>query len=232
MILTMTILICSDRDGTINEDRNFYLGKETNWREQLEFLPGVIEGIRLLNIIPGAEFFIITNQPYIAVSNPEFSQVTEKRIDEVNAEIVRKLKKEGLNIKGVFACTVADFAYRDKILARGWKYKPEYVVENHRDLKPNIGMVERSAAVLGKSLKELDAIYVVGDRVSDVQTAINAGGKGVWVMSYKANEEKERPKVEALKAKYPDRVFFAEDFMDAARMICNDVKKMIPKEII
>jgi len=40
----MTNLICLDRDGTIIKDENFYLGSTSNWKDLVEFLPGVVEG--------------------------------------------------------------------------------------------------------------------------------------------------------------------------------------------
>ena len=65
----MTIIICSDRDGTITKDENYYLGSQNNWKELVHFLEGVVEGIKLLNKIPDTFFFITTNQAGVAIAN-------------------------------------------------------------------------------------------------------------------------------------------------------------------
>jgi len=219
----MTILIGADRDGTINNDRNFYLGKDPNWREQVEMLPGVIEGIQRFNAIPAAAFFIITNQPGVAVTTPELTPVTEERIAEVNDFIVRRLEQNGCHINGVFACPFADPAYVRKLETRGWSYDPDYVRENPADMKPNIGMLRKAARSLGKGLDEIDRVYMIGDRESDILTGLNAGGKGIWVPSFKAEEEGQRQKIEMLQREHPERVYLAEDFLDAARWIEQDI---------
>jgi imidazoleglycerol-phosphate dehydratase/histidinol-phosphatase len=215
----MTILICSDRDGTINADDNYYLGKNSDWISEVELLPGVVEGIRLLNQIPGTEFFIITNQPGVAVTHPELAALTESRVEEVNAHVRALLENEGLRIRGIFYCPFADSVYAEKIRQRGWTLDPACVADQHPDLKPNIGMLEKSAQVMGKSLAEIDAIYVIGDRLSDVQTAINAGGKGIFVPSPKSQETKESEKISALKEKHPRQVISVHNFLEAAQWI-------------
>ena len=47
----MTILVCLDRDGTINKDENYFLGSTEDWKSKVKFLPGVVKGIKLLNQI-------------------------------------------------------------------------------------------------------------------------------------------------------------------------------------
>jgi histidinol phosphatase-like enzyme len=58
----MKTVVFSDRDGTINKDENYYLGSSPEWRKQVSFLEGVIDGIKLINFIPASYFFILTNQ--------------------------------------------------------------------------------------------------------------------------------------------------------------------------
>ena len=62
----MTTLVCLDRDGTINKDENYFLGSKPDWKSQIEFLPGVVKGIKLWNKISDLEIFIITNQASIS----------------------------------------------------------------------------------------------------------------------------------------------------------------------
>ena len=59
----MAIIICSDRDGTITKDENYYLGSQENWKELVQFLDTVVEGIKLLNQISGSFFYTLCIPP-------------------------------------------------------------------------------------------------------------------------------------------------------------------------
>src|SRR3989344_252885 len=100
----MKILVCVDRDGTINKDENYFVGKTSDWRSKIEFLPGIIEGIKLLNQVPNLEIFIITNQAGVALKGPEFDSLDEKRYQEVNEYMIQLLKSNGAVIRGYFGC--------------------------------------------------------------------------------------------------------------------------------
>ncbi|MFH1428496.1 MAG: HAD hydrolase-like protein [Candidatus Margulisiibacteriota bacterium] len=222
----MTILICCDRDGTINDDQDFYLGKQPDWKEHVTILPGVVEGIRKLNAIPGSEFFIVTNQPGVSVIGSGLEHLTEARVDDVNQYIINELRKDSLTISGAFICPYASREYIEKTKSRGWEYNPEYIQENPRDMKPNIGMIEKAANSLGKKLAYINEVYVIGDRTSDVLAGLNAGGKGVWVPSLKAIKTNQENAVEKLKQAYPERVYLAQDFINAAEWIVKDAARL------
>lgn len=220
----MTILVCLDRDGTINKDENYFLGSTADWKSKIEFLPGVTEGIKLLNKISDLEIFIITNQTGVALMGSEFEKLTEERYREVSEYIIQQLAKQGALIRGVFGCPYIDLKYAEKSKQKGRQINPEYIIENHHDRKPNIGMVEKSAKFLGKTLQECK-IYVVGDRIADVQTGLNAGGRGILVTSFKTRELGDEEKVKELKTRYPERIYIAKDFLDAAKYIKIDCRK-------
>ncbi|MFC1478139.1 HAD-IIIA family hydrolase [Candidatus Margulisiibacteriota bacterium] len=221
----MSTLICCDRDGTINDDCNFYLGRESNWQEHVSILPGVIEGIRQLNAITDSSFFIITNQPGVAVTIDSFKQLTEERVKDVNRYINNLLNKEGLKIDGTFYCPYASREYIEKTESRGWRYDPAYIQEDPFDMKPNIGMIKKAAEALEKELSDFENIYVIGDRESDILAALNAGGKGIWVPSPEQIRDKHWQKTKKLKDQYPDKVYMAEDFPDAAEWIVKDTNQ-------
>jgi len=217
----MPILICSDRDGTMTDDENYYLGSHPDWPSQVRILPGVIEGIRLLNTIPDSYFFMITNQPAVAVTHPSLAALTEARVAEVNQFIVERLQQEGLRIDGFFSCPYAPAEYADRMQAKGFSVDPARVVDGHPDYKPKIGMIEKAAQSAGRLLAEFSAVYVIGDRELDVQAGLNAGGKGILVASSKTKEEGAIQKVERLREQYPERVFVADDFLAAANWIAD-----------
>lgn len=213
----MVHLICLDRDGTINKDDDYYLGSSVNWKEQVEFLSGVVEGIKLLNTLSDLEIFIITNQAGVAIDEPKFEQLTEERMHEVNKWIIKLLEEQGDCIKGYFACPFVDSKYIEKAKKRGWKINPAYIKDNHPDLKPNIGMIEKASQTLGKRLNECD-IYVVGDRFSDVELGLRAGGKGILVPSSKTSREDMEKSREFMKEN-SDLVYITSNFRGAAHYI-------------
>ncbi|MCR5587732.1 MAG: HAD family hydrolase, partial [Lachnospiraceae bacterium] len=82
-----------DRDGTINVEKN-YLYKI----EDFVFLPGVIEGLKLLQDA-GFLLIIITNQSGIARG-----YYTEEDFKILNNWMLNKLAENGINITKVYYC--------------------------------------------------------------------------------------------------------------------------------
>jgi len=226
----MSILVCSDRDGTINRDENYFLGTSDNWQEQIEFLPGVIEGLQHLNTVPDLHFYILTNQAGVALTGIDsktginFDNLTEERMHEVNREIINRLSLSATPVKGYCACPFVDDSYVEKSRQRRRQVNPAYVCNGHPDLKPNIGMISHAARELGfKSLEDLD-IYVIGDRDSDVKMGLNAGGRGILVASSKTVERGDLGIVEQLFKDNPGRVYLASDFYVACQLITSNVR--------
>lgn len=218
--MTKQILVCSDRDGTINADEDYYLGKSPNWKSQIEFLPGVVKGIKLLNKIPNLDFFIITNQSGVAISHDkndsEFVNLTEERMHDVNAEIINRLRDKNAKITNYFACPFVDSEYVNSALKKGRTINSRYICNNHPDRKPAIGMIEKAVKSLGKVLDECD-IWMIGDRYSDVQTGINAGGRSILIERNSLPED--ITKAFSAAEIYPDRVFLAFNFYRAAQKV-------------
>ena len=88
----MAKAIFLDRDGTLNED-NGYVHKVEN----LKILPGVIEGLRLLQ--KDYLFFIITNQSGIARK-----YYNEKDFLKFNNHLLEKLALEDIRIERTYFC--------------------------------------------------------------------------------------------------------------------------------
>lgn len=221
----MAVLICSDRDGTINKDENYYLGKDACWKEQVEFLPGVVAGLTLLNSIHDAYFFITTAQSGVAISSMDFLHLTEERAFEVNNYIVGKLQRQGVHIDGSF---LSPFVAHKYVRSKKSKYTFHscYVVDDHEDSKPNIGLIKKSAEAAGKHLDAFEMIYALGDRCVDVEMGLKAGGKGIFIPSYKTKEKGDVEMVQKLQQKYKDDIYIAKDFLDAAEWIRKDIKKV------
>lgn len=217
------ILVCCDRDGTINVDDNYYLGSQEHWRELIKFLPGVVIGIKRLNEakIP---VLITSNQAGVALTGPcpelglNFDLLTEERMHIVNIYIVQLLRRQGAHISGYQTCPYVDNDYVEKIRNRSWRVNPNFVRDNHEDIKPNTGMIEKVARGLGGGLEDFE-VYVIGDRDSDVQMGLNAGGSGILVAGSKTVERGDVEKVRELTKSNSGRVYVAGDFLDAARYI-------------
>jgi len=212
------IIVCSDRDGTINKDRDYYLGKSPNWKSQVEFLPGVVEGIKQINAIPNSKFFIITNQSGVAIvydpTDPDFPHLTEDRMHEVNQYIIGQLEEQGAHVDGYFACPFIDSHYEQKALDKERKLDPVFIIDNHPNTKPNPGMVKQAVKSLDLKMEDCD-IWMIGDRISDVEVGVNAGGRSILVPNYKTTAS------DQLRARNsdPERVFTARDFAEAADRI-------------
>lgn len=221
----MIHLVCCDRDGTLNRDEDYFLGKDSNWKKQVEFLPGVVEGIKLLNTLPSLHVCIVTNQSGIALANPEFSSLTESRAEEVTNFIIHSLAEKAAHIKAHFTCPFVDSKYARRALSKGRKIHPQYLKDSHPDIKPGIGMVEKATAHLGLPLEKCN-IYSIGDRLSDVQMGLNAGGKGILVPSSKTLSLGDWNAAKSLLSTHPGRVYLATSFLDAAEYIKKDIASL------
>jgi len=220
----MTVLVCLDRDGTVNKDDNYFLGSSQEWKKQLKILPNVVKGIKQLNQLKDFEVFIITNQAGVALIGPKFDLLDEKRMHQVNQHIIDTLKEKGAKVKGYFACPFVDNKYVEKSKSKGRLVNPNYVKDDHPDLKPNIGMIKKAAKSIKKKLKYCE-VFFIGDRASDVEMGINANGTGILVSGPKTKELGDLEKVNQLKEKYKERVYIAKDFLDAVNYIKLNVKK-------
>lgn len=221
------IIVGVDRDGTLTEDENYFLGCSDNWREQVKILKGVSEGIRLLNS-EGIKVFMITNQSGIALDGESkeganFSNLTEERVVEVNNFIVKKLKDEGAKIDGCFLCPFISSHYAKEKNEEGCSVNKDFLSSETEDRKPNIGMLKKAAKSVGEDLENC-RVYFIGDRETDVQTGLNAKGMGILVPSGKTIKRGDVEKVEKLKKEYLNRVFIFDDFLKAAEFVVKQTK--------
>ncbi len=145
-----------DRDGTIIEDPG-YLSKV----EQIKFLPGVLEKIRILKQ-KGLLIFIVTNQS--GIGRGYFS---ESQLMLIHDGLTSMMTKAGAAVDSIAYCPHAP---GDKCACR--KPSPQMVVE----------LAEQFNVDLGES-------FFLGDKLSDVLTGKNAGCKTVLILNNKAHHE-------------------------------------------
>jgi len=210
-----TPLILIDRDGTLIFDNKYHLGRTNDWRKKIKFLPGIISGIKKLKQIPNAKIYMITNQPGVAIK--EFKLLTKKRAEQVAQYIEDKLNKKGAKIDGHFVCGHASPAYTRK--RNQYKFNKKLVC-NCTCIKPNFGMV--FDALKKEGLKKSNTnIYVIGDRISDVKTALKVKGQGIFVPFKGEKEEIEKIK----KLKNKRNIYLAKNFIDATKFIIKKEKR-------
>ena len=131
-----------DRDGTIVVDRD-YLDDP----DQLQFLPGALEGLRLLRA-HGHRLVVVTNQ-----SGVGRGRFTLARLEEIHTRLRHLLHAGGADVDAIYYCP----------------HRPEDACECR---KPKAQLVLRAASELGF---EPAATVVIGDKRSDIELGRNLG---------------------------------------------------------
>ncbi len=153
-----------DRDGVISIfTPDDYIKK---W-EEFQFLPGSIEGLKLL-LENGFKIVIVSNQA--GVSRKIF---TEEDLNDVTQKMLQELKKNGIEIFKVYYCI----------------HKPE---DNCNCRKPKTGMIEKFISEYGDF--ERNKAFFVGDSDVDIELGAKMGMKTILVLSGKTKSIEETEK--------------------------------------
>jgi histidinol-phosphate phosphatase family protein len=140
-----------DRDGVIN--RRIIDGYVTSWSE-FEFLPGVLEALRIL----AQRFkyiFIITNQQGVGKG-----LMTMEQVDEVHDRMCEAIEEQGGRIDGILVC-------------------PQLADEPDNYRKPNPQMAFMAQEIAPDL--DLNRCIMVGDSLSDIEFGRNAGTRTVFI---------------------------------------------------
>ena len=144
-----------DRDGTINEERE-YLHRV----EEFAFIPGVPEAIRDL---PRAGFLVIVVTTQSGTGRGYFDEAALARL---HAHMDSELAREGAAVDAYYFCP----------------HHPKHGVGDYRRecdcRKPLPGMLLAAAR---EWHVDLDASYLVGDKLADVEAAQAAGCRPILV---------------------------------------------------
>lgn len=214
------VIICIDRDGTLIHDENdhLFLGRDNDWQTRVQILPYVIDGLKFLRTIPGSAIYMITNQPGVAISDYPF--LTMEKAHEVCTYVLKTLASMGARIDGYFLCP---HATPDYVRKKPGVNFDEDLVHECKCLKPELGMV--FDALKAENITPDNAnVYVIGDRASDVQTAVNISGIGILIPFQ--NEPEEDQKVRKLAGQ--TRIHIAENLFGAAQLIVEKEQKRLP----
>ncbi len=149
-----------DRDGTIIEEMGFLSDPS-----KVALLPGAADAIARLREA-GFLVVVLTNQSGIARG-----YYTESELGHVNDALQQMLTERGARIDAFYFCP----------------HHPEFGDKVDCSCrKPKTGMADKAARELGIDLARS---YFVGDKCSDVELGVNAGGKPIMVMTGYGSEE-------------------------------------------
>lgn len=186
------VAVFLDRDGTVCEEVG-YLSDE----KELRLIPGAAEAIIKINQA-GWKVIIISNQSGIARG-----YMNSDDVDRVNQKLLKLLKAEGAQVDGIYYCPhhpQGNSPYNIKCDCR----------------KPEAGLLYKAAR---EHKLILDKSIMIGDKYSDVETAIRLNIPGILVRT--GFGEGEVQKYEQLWNQTPD--YIARDLSDAIEWWFNSI---------
>ena len=183
------IALLLDRDGTLNFDPG-YLGDPSLVR----LYPGVAEGIAKLKNEFSLKVIVISNQAGIARGI-----ITEEQVISVNNRINEILSKENTSIDKFYYCPYhPDFDSPEKVSCR--KPSAKMILQAEKDFN-----------------LDLARCYMIGDRIKDIQSGMNAGTKTIII-----ENEGNHSEIELLKSSENPPNFFAKNFGEVCKFIIKD----------
>lgn len=148
-------IVFLDRDGTINKEVH-YLQDEN----QIEILPGVIDGISILNKNKIA-VVVVTNQPIIARGF-----ITIEKLKKINNKIVEILKNKNVFIDAIYSCPHHPEKNHSDIPRFAMKYRIKCKCR-----KPGLEMYKKALTIYGSK----KILGVIGDQERDILAGKNLG---------------------------------------------------------
>jgi histidinol-phosphate phosphatase family protein len=147
--------------------------------DEFEFIDGVLEALRLLSPL-FRHVVVVTNQRGIGRGI-----LTMQEVEAVHSHLLAHVEANGGRIDRIYISSTTD--------------------SSHPDRKPNIGMALRAQ----HDFPDMDfsGSWMVGDSLSDMLFAENAGIPAVWVGEKQTPEEMAVLKIHA---HYPDLITFAK----------------------
>lgn len=141
-------IVFLDRDGTINKEVNYL-----SYKAQIEILPKVARGIRMLNQ-NNIAVVVITNQPAVARG-----LITIDDLKKLNDRLSKRLKKESAYIDAIYSCPHHPERNHPDIPEKAMKYRVKCECR-----KPGLLMYKNALSTYG--LKKI--LGVIGDQTKDV----------------------------------------------------------------
>src|SRR5574341_2683744 len=133
--MTRQVLVLMDRDNTLIRDPG-YFGRDKDWKQQFEFLPGVIQGLVLLTK-HRLKTAIIANQAGIARGyfGPD-------RVAEIQQFMVDSLHRMNIDLGPIFFCPHVS---REYVVENDISVDPQWILDCE-DRKPRTGLLGKAMA--------------------------------------------------------------------------------------
>lgn len=158
-----TKAIFLDRDGTINVDKDYLYRKE-----DFEYLPGAIEGLRKLSQ-EGFLLIVITNQSGIA--RGFYSKEDYLALDSWMKE---DLRSKGISVVASYFCP----------------HLPDAKIKRYKKIcscrKPGTELFWRAQKEFGI---DMSRSFAIGDRMRDLSICVESGVKGILLSGGKAPDK-------------------------------------------
>ncbi|MCS7279744.1 MAG: HAD family hydrolase [Thermodesulfobacteriaceae bacterium] len=176
-------------------DRDGTINEEVgylNHPSRLRILKGVPQALKKLQEA-GFKLFVVTNQ-----SGPARGYFPYELVDKIHELIKKRLSKYGVEIAEFLVCL-------------------HHPSENCPCRKPKIGLIEKALSLYPIDISKS---YVIGDRLIDVELALNSGIKGILVLTGYGKGE--------LEFVLPQRDFkphfIAKNLLEAVNFILKDLR--------
>ncbi len=166
-LATCAPAIFLDRDGTINREAGYLRSPG-----EVELLEGSAAAIRTWNRA-GWRVVVVTNQPVIARG-----ECSEEQMQAIHNRLETLLGRQGAYVDAIYYCPHHP--------AGGFPGERAELKMACECRKPAPGMIHQAARELNL---DLSRSWMIGDRISDIQAARNAGAKAILVLSGRASRE-------------------------------------------
>ena len=170
----MNKVLFVDRDGTLIHEPEDY---QIDSLEKLEFYPEVFAYLGKIARELDYEIVMVTNQDGLGTDS-----FPESDFWPIQNFIIKTFENEGVEFSDVLI---------DRTFAK----------ENAPTRKPNTGLLERK--FMNNADYDLKNSFMVGDRLTDIEFALNFGGQGIFIDNHEGLGEDE---VENDKSKVLDRI--------------------------
>jgi D-glycero-D-manno-heptose 1,7-bisphosphate phosphatase len=167
-----------DRDGTINAGIPKY--ERVDSIDKVEMLPNSVEGLALLAKLDYL-IFLVTNQAGLAEG-----LISQDEFDAINNEVLSQVSSSNIKIAKTYVCPHGESSDCDC-------------------RKPKPGLLLQARDEFDIDLAES---WMVGDRLTDIQTGIDAGTKTVLVQTGSFKDA-------------PEATFVAADLLEAVQYIAS-----------
>lgn len=173
-------------------DRDGVINQEIGYLDspaKVKIIPGVEKAIKFLNE-NNFKVVVITNQSGIARG-----YFSENTLNEINDFIESELAKEHAKIDAIYYC-------------------PHHPDDNCQCRKPKIGMIKKAEIELDIDLARS---YLIGDKITDIETGVKAKLKNILLLTGYGKEEKEKLKDLDIEVDY-----IAQDSLSAIEWILKE----------